>query len=280
MPCPVFPQGRSVIDVADVVLAAPATALPSGWAFEPKWDGWRGVLSIRRLMSRHGKDLSRLFPELLGMLPEGTILDGEIVCWAEGRLDFAALHRRRSASTAVCFVAFDVPEHAGRSVRPLPYRQRRVLLTSLTLKPPLHVVESTTDQATALRWWEDYRAVGIRGPGRGTARRRLPTRPTRLAEAAAPQHRGLRRVIGVTGIPSAPKALLLGRQDGERMRATAVSIALPRTLAQEIGGQVEPLGDQPVPLAFGLPEQEPLLHVPVAPTLTGCLHGAGCCRNC
>jgi ATP-dependent DNA ligase len=105
--------------VVEVVLARTATELPGdGWAFEPKWDGWRGVLSRGRLTSRHGKDLSRRFPGLLGQLPIGTRLDGEIVCWSHGRLDFAGL--QRGQRDGICFVAFDVLHAAGNDVRKLP----------------------------------------------------------------------------------------------------------------------------------------------------------------
>lgn len=255
-----------VVEVA-VALARPAEALPGdGWAFEPKWDGWRGVLAAGRLSSRHGTDLSRRFSELLRQVPEGRVLDGEIVCWTDGRLDFRGLNRR-SAGNSVAFVVFDILKHGGQDQRRLPYRTRRKLLTTLELRPSLHLVESTTDQTTALRWWEDYRPVGIEG----LVAKRLadPYRPGQR-DWLKLRHRSTEDflVVGVTGTAERPSGLVLGQQDGERVRTVAVSLPLSAELSAEIGPQLTPLVDHPVPLAFGLPGQEPVLHLPLKPTLT------------
>src|SRR5262245_44759085 len=69
-----------------------------GWQFEPKWDGFRGLLENAsgeiRLWSRNGRPLLRYFPELapLGdLLPPRSALDGEIVIERDGVLDFDAM---------------------------------------------------------------------------------------------------------------------------------------------------------------------------------------------
>src|SRR5215216_6629000 len=69
-----------------------------GWQYEPKWDGFRGVLENDggdlALWSRNGRPLLRYFPELrpLGdLLPPHSALDGEIVILSDGRLDFDAM---------------------------------------------------------------------------------------------------------------------------------------------------------------------------------------------
>src|SRR5712692_974464 len=70
-----------------------------GWQYEPKWDGFRGVLENDggelELWSRNGRPLLRYFPELrpLGdLLPPHSALDGEIVIARDGRFVCATLH--------------------------------------------------------------------------------------------------------------------------------------------------------------------------------------------
>jgi ATP-dependent DNA ligase len=72
------------------MLAAIAEELPSTGEvlYEPKWDGFRAIVyrgegSELYIQSRELKPLDRYFPELhdalVAQLPEGTVLDGEIV---------------------------------------------------------------------------------------------------------------------------------------------------------------------------------------------------------
>ena len=76
--------------------------------FEVKWDGIRAVTMVDgagvRMLSRRGSDLTGNYPELavLERLPPGTMVDGEIVVFNEGRPDFEfALRRdRRGAGAA------------------------------------------------------------------------------------------------------------------------------------------------------------------------------------
>jgi ATP-dependent DNA ligase len=78
------------------------TELPTGdWQYEPKWDGFRGVLENLggglRLWSRNGRPLLRYFPELeeVGqLLPPESALDGEIIVARNGRLEFDQLQMR------------------------------------------------------------------------------------------------------------------------------------------------------------------------------------------
>src|ERR671939_1549419 len=69
-----------------------------GWQYEPKWDGFRGVLENvggeLALWSRNERPLLRYFPELRPLgeaLPPHTALDGEIVIEREGLLDFDSM---------------------------------------------------------------------------------------------------------------------------------------------------------------------------------------------
>ena len=96
-----------------------------GWQYEPKWDGFRGVLENvggeLALWSRNERPLLRYFPELrpLGeLLPPHSALDGEIVIARDGALDFDAMQmrlhpaesriRRLSAEIPAEFVVFDM----------------------------------------------------------------------------------------------------------------------------------------------------------------------------
>src|SRR5204862_454722 len=100
--------------------------LPEGdWQYEPKWDGFRGVLENDggelALWSRNERPLLRYFPELAELgdkLPPHSALDGEIVIARDGALDFDAMQmrlhpaesriRRLAAETPAEFVVFDV----------------------------------------------------------------------------------------------------------------------------------------------------------------------------
>lgn len=115
---------------------------------EDKYDGIRAHAHVGegrvRLFSRTRDDVTRSFPELLpelAGLPEGTILDGEIVAWREGHaLPFSALTRRlgrKVVSAAiqrevpVAFLIFDVMAVDGQLVLDRPLRERRALLDDL-----------------------------------------------------------------------------------------------------------------------------------------------------
>jgi len=74
----------------------------AGWAFEPKWDGWRCLAIVDEaavdLRIRRGVDLAPWFPELTrppAALDVGrAVLDGEIVVLRDGRSDFDAISGR------------------------------------------------------------------------------------------------------------------------------------------------------------------------------------------
>lgn len=136
------------------MLAKPAatlpagSALPGGTVYEPKWDGYRAILERTRegcrVWSRNGADLTAGFPDIVGaacaQLQPGAVVDGELVVWSEGRLDFAALaprlayrgRRRPPAQLApAAFLAFDLLAADDADVRGEPLRVRRSLLEQL-----------------------------------------------------------------------------------------------------------------------------------------------------
>ena len=127
----------------------PAALGPVGeWAAEWKWDGIRSQL-VRRagqtfLWSRGEELIGDRFPEIAAAaktLPDGTVIDGEVLPWGPaGVRPFAELQRRigRTTLTAkiladipTALVAYDLLELAGRDVRGEPWRWRRAALEAV-----------------------------------------------------------------------------------------------------------------------------------------------------
>ena len=135
---------------AEAACNAPLPGSVSDWLVEWKYDGIRGQL-IRRagqsfLWSRGEELIHAAFPELVeaaAALPEGTVLDGEVLVWpadAERPAPFAQLQRRLGrkapgkalrAECPAAFVAYDLLEHEGEDIRPWPLRERRRTLEAL-----------------------------------------------------------------------------------------------------------------------------------------------------
>jgi len=155
-------------------LARPAKKLPTGegWAYEPKWDGFRAIAFVDGadvyLQSRSGKPLRRYFPEL--SFPSGRyVLDGEIVLFdADGRQDFDALGQRihpaesrinmLAEETPTVFVAFDLLAFDDSSLLELPQRERRERLAAM-LTDPIQLTPTTSDPAEAELWLDDREGV-------------------------------------------------------------------------------------------------------------------------
>ena len=229
-----------------------------GWQYEPKWDGFRGLLEntggALRLWSRNGRPLLRYFPELepLGeLLPPGSALDGEIVIARDGVLDFDAMQtrlhpaesrvRRLAAELPADFVAFDVLVWAGEQVWQRPLAVRRAELERLAAGFRLSPV--TTDRGEAESWLEALESAGLDGvvakrldspylPGSREAV--VKVKPERTADCV---------VVGVRWKerPSRIATLLLGlyREDGELDYVGSAAVAPARHA--EIAAQVLPL---------------------------------------
>jgi ATP-dependent DNA ligase len=155
-------------------LARPRASLPDGegWAYEPKWDGFRALAfvdgELKTLHSRNGRDLGRYFPEL-EFMPGRYILDGEIVVFGDGGgtadgvggQDFNALgpriHPARSrierlaGETPARFIAFDVLARDDDVLLELPYAERRSVLEGLVDKP-VDLTPCTRDRSEAEPW--------------------------------------------------------------------------------------------------------------------------------
>ena len=121
---------------------------PSDWGAEWKWDGIRGQVIIRGgscfAWSRGGELITQKFPEFNkfpDFLPDGTVLDGEILVWQdEHPLPFNTLQTRigrKSLSKSilkdspVILYAYDLLEWLGEDIRKRPYRERRKLLEGI-----------------------------------------------------------------------------------------------------------------------------------------------------
>ena len=155
-------------------LAKSRAALPDGdgWAYEPKWDGFRAIAFVDgedvELQSRNGKSLTRYFPELK-FAPGEYVLDGEIVVEDdEGRQDFDALGNRihpaksridmLAEKTPAKFVAFDLLARDGEVLFDLPYGERRLALEDL-VSEPVELTPCTRDVGEAEPWLHSAEGV-------------------------------------------------------------------------------------------------------------------------
>jgi ATP-dependent DNA ligase len=155
-------------------LARSAKALPTGdgWAFEPKWDGFRAIAFVDSgevyIQSRNGRPLTRYFPELT--FPDGRyVLDGEIVLFDEhGRQDFDALGQRihpaesrirmLAEQTPTRFVAFDLLAEGDETLLELPQHERRTRLEKL-VEAPIDLTPVAFDPAGAQEWLQGAEGV-------------------------------------------------------------------------------------------------------------------------
>ncbi len=160
---------------AELVRELPAG---DGWQYEPKWDGFRGVLENDggelALWSRNGRPLLRYFPELapLGeLLPPHSALDGEIVIARDGVLDFDSMQtrlhpaesriRRLSAEIPALFIAFDLLLWDGEPVHRLPLEERRAEL--LRRGEGFWISPATRRLEAAKAWLDRFEAAGLDG---------------------------------------------------------------------------------------------------------------------
>jgi len=111
------------------------------WIWEVKLDGYRG-LAVKSgtgvtLFSRRRKSLNRQFPhivEALADLPEGTVVDGELVALDDsGRPDFNLLQNFRAETSRIHYYVFDLLYWGDRDLTGLPLIERRALLKSLVV---------------------------------------------------------------------------------------------------------------------------------------------------
>ncbi|GGJ89709.1 ATP-dependent DNA ligase [Pilimelia anulata] len=293
--------GPAIVPPVAPMLADAVERLPSGerWIFEPKWDGFRGILfhlpEGTRLQSRSGKALGPYFPEILRAgrwLPVGTVLDGELIVWREhGRTSFAALQRRLSAGRQVMRLAREYPAHlvvfdlladADGPWLDQPLRLRRTRLVELLAGAPPELVlcPQTTDVEEAREWMRTWTAAGVEGVVAKRADR--PYRPGRRGWRKLRVRHTVEAIIGgVTGTLSHPEALLLGRHDADgRLHYVGRTGPLTDAHRGELravltragparGGGTDHPWPQPLPATWTgqLDRAQPLTYVQVQPTV-------------
>lgn len=166
--------------LAHPLQADPATLGAAGdWLAEWKYDGIRAQL-VRRaggcwIWSRGEELVTDRFPEVVAAargLPEGTVLDGELLVWRDGeptpapfqllqqRIGRKTLTKKLLADAPVAFVAYDLLEAGGTDLRGQPQHERRARLQALLQGQPLRL-----SPLLPANDWDDW--VGRRSQARG-----------------------------------------------------------------------------------------------------------------
>jgi DNA ligase-1 len=156
---------------------------PADWQIEWKWDGIRAQLVKRAgqvwLWSRGEELVTERFPELAAAgqaLPDGTVLDGEILVWRDDRPQpFADLQKRIGRKTVgpkllrelpVVLLSYDLLEHGGQDWRERPLHERRAALDALLSSlnhPQLPISASLSGQS-----WRELASLRDQARERGT----------------------------------------------------------------------------------------------------------------
>lgn len=252
--------------------AALVTELPpaNGWQYEPKWDGFRGVVENLggelSVWSRNGRPLLRYFPELAEVgeaLPPDSALDGEIVIQTDGALDFDKLQMRLhpaesrikklSAEIPANFVAFDVLLFDGEEVHRQPLEERRARVEAL----PFPVSPATRDAAEAQTWLERLEVAGFDGVV--AKRLGMPYTPgSREAVVKVKHHKTADCIlVGVRwkARPSTIATLLLGLKDKKGVLKYVGSASVAAKRHAEIAEIVMPLLEEAPERRFSEPNR-------------------------
>ncbi|MFN3402446.1 MAG: ATP-dependent DNA ligase [Cytophagaceae bacterium] len=154
------------------------------WLIERKYDGIRGQIIIRNknmyIWSRGEGLLSVKFPEfnkLPQFIPDGTVIDGEILPYKDGkpllfnflqtRIGRKNISKKNLEEAPVVMIAYDLLEFEGKDIRNLPLSERRKMLKdilteenkAIILSPELNC--NTWEDAAIQR--EEARALGCEG---------------------------------------------------------------------------------------------------------------------
>ncbi len=153
---------------------------PEDWIVEWKYDGIRAQMVKRAsqvwIWSRGEELVTERFPEVVAAaapLANGTVLDGELVVWKEGKVaPFNLLQRRIGRKTLtkkvladapVGFIAYDILELSGVDLRERPQAERRALLEEVVdARSALHLSPIETRPS-----WESFAALRQEARGRG-----------------------------------------------------------------------------------------------------------------
>ena len=249
------------------MLAKPQPSLPEGdgWAYEPKWDGFRALVfrdaDELLVQSRDLRPLNRYFPELeaplRAALPARAVVDGEIVIGGSGGLDFDALLLRihpaasrvrlLAAETPASFVAWDLLAADDEDLRATPYRERRRRLEALLGigEPGVRLTPVTEDRAVAGDWFARFEGAGLDGviakrldggyePGK---RGWVKVKHARTADVVVAGFRWHKNEVG-TGVGS----LVIGLYDADgTLHHVGVASSFAAARRRELVDELEPL---------------------------------------
>ena len=161
---------------------APRLGPVQDWQVEWKYDGIRGQIVKRSgkvwVWSRGEELVTERFPEIVALaqpLPDGTVLDGEIMVWKQDRpAPFSLLQQRIGRKTLtkkvledapVTFMAYDLLELEGHDIRQQPQRERRTRLEKLLAGTAFKVspIESAGSWLDFARRRQQSRELGVEG---------------------------------------------------------------------------------------------------------------------
>lgn len=245
------------------MLATAAERLPSGagWSFEPKWDGYRAIVTIAareaRLLSRNGNDLSERFAPLARAVVQAVrspsaVLDAEVCALDEqGRSSFSLLQRGEGDLT---LVVFDLLELDGEPLVHEPLRRRREALAIAVPSDQGGVIVSPAfdDGEALLRVAAEQGLEGVIAkrldsryqPGRRSPDWRKVKLKGRQELVVAGYTRGRGRRAGTLG------ALLLGVRDGSGLRfAGSVGTGFDDAELERLSRLLRPLERETSPFA-------------------------------
>ena len=248
------------------MLAKIAASLPDGEGvlYEPKWDGFRAIVfrgsGRAYIQSRELRPLNRYFPDVhqavLTHLPDGCVVDGEIVIAGPHGLDFDALQMRLhpaasrveklARATPASFVAFDLLAANGEDLRERPQEERRAELERLlqNVTPPVHLTPLTRERAAAAEWLERFEGAGLDGviakpaalPYQPGKRAMFKIKHERTADCVVAGFRWHKHGGGLVG------SLLLGLYDGKgALHHVGVTSSFTMVRRRELAEELEPL---------------------------------------
>jgi len=259
-------RARSVSPPIEPTLARIAGDLQSAgdFLFEPKWDGFRAIVfrdaKAVYIQSRDKRPFDRYFPDLhdvfLRQLPEGCVVDGEIVIATNHGLDFDALQLRLhpaasrvamlAKSQPASFVAFDLLASGGRSLMDRPQEERRAALEKALegVAAPIHVTAMTRDRKKAREWLDLFEGAGLDGVMAKPAD--LPYEPGKRSMIKVKHVRSADCVVAgfrwhKTGHDAVGSLLLGLYDDAGTLHHVGVTSSFTMAMRRKLAGELEPL---------------------------------------
>lgn len=166
-------------------LAYPIEGEPSSlgnaedWIAEHKWDGIRSQTIIRDneiyVWSRGEELVTDKYPEFasfIGIIPDGTVIDGEILPFVDNEIgtfnDLQTRIGRKTVSPAVLkkspviIKAYDLLEWKGEDIRSFPFEERRILLEKLYDDIKLNAIPLQLSERVKFSTWEELTEERLR----------------------------------------------------------------------------------------------------------------------